>query len=187
MGKWIMPAAILAAGTVVCTMFLGGCRENDSALTAEDMASLGTGSWTASAEVTMDEMEAGISLLRQGDLTEITVTSPEHLEGLVFRMDGGDSSVSFKGLAVEGAELPLSSLGAAVDGALDVFARPELLTAGVAGDGAPVFRGESSAGRFALTLPDGLPGLLEMEETGLTIRFSNVVFSEDGGTPLPEE
>ena len=187
MEKWIMPAAILAAGTVVCTMFLGGCRERESALTAEDMTSLGTGSWTASAEVTMEEVEAGISLMRRGDLTEITVTSPEHLEGLVFRMDGEDSSVSFKGLTVEGADLPFSSLGAAVDDALDAFARPELLTADTADDGASVFRGESPAGRFALTLADGLPGLLEIEEAGLTVRFSNVVFSEDGGTSLPEE
>ena len=181
MGRWIMTAAILAAGTVFGTMLPGGCGEK-AAMTTEDVAALFGTDFTVSADITFEELQLTADLTRQGDRTAVVITSPEHLEGLTFE----ENAVRFKGLSVEETALPAASLGTVLDDVFDLLGQPDLLEISTDEEGKTVVSGNAD-GRFSLTVEGEAPLLLKMPGAGLSAEFRDFAPAEPGGTPLPEE
>lgn len=179
MGRWLMTAAVLAAGTVFGTMILGGCVEKPSVMTAEEVSSLFGADFTVSADITFEKLRLTADLTRQGDRTAVVITSPEHLEGLSF--DG--STVRYKDLEVDTA-LPAASLGTVLDDVFDLLGQPEDLKITAEGEGKTLVTDTDR--RFSLTVEEK-PLLLEMPEAGLLAKFRDFMPAEPGGTPLPEE
>jgi len=174
MGRWIMTAAVLAAGTVFGMMALSGCGRKPADMTPEDAAALFGTDYTVSSDITFGELQLTADLTRQGGQTAVVITSPEHLEGLSF--DG--STVRYKDLEVTAA-LPAASLQTVLDDVLDQLGRPESLKVSRSEDGQTIVSGNAN-GNFSLIVSDGAPVLLKMPGEGLTAAFRDFTPSENG-------
>lgn len=184
MARWINLAGALAAGTVLGTMVLGGCGRQETP-PAEDLTAVFAGDYTAKLAITMGGIEAAGDLTREGERTAVVITSPEHLEGLTFTVDGAGCGVSFKGLAVEEAEMPGGSLGRALDGALDALSLPEGLEPCTDEDGQSAVRGETENGSFLLSAGEG-SACLRMPALDLTVQMDSLC-SIQPSADSPEE
>ena len=187
--RWMILATGFLAATVVCTMFLGGCDKKalSGGWTVEETAALFSGNFSADAEITLDDLEMTAALTRQDGMTTISLTAPEHLEGLSFTVNGSNVNVAYKGLSVDAGSMPVPALGTAVSGVLDTLSRPELLEQVTDEAGASAITGSTENGTFTLTITDEAPSVLDLPELGLSCRFVDFSPIESGGSPIPSE
>lgn len=186
--KWFRITALLAVCMVALTIALGSCRDkgkDGSSWTIDRTAALFAGGFSAEADIVLGELAMSGELTRQDDKTTLSLTSPEHLEGLTFAIDGRNIDVSYKGLSVKGDSLPTAGLGKAVGQALDALTHPELLTMGSSEEGEPTASGRTECGPFTLRLGEEGPIALEIPELQLNCAFR--AFQPADGTEKPAE
>jgi len=180
--------ALLATLTVILTMVLGSCGKKGGGgdgWTPEEAASLFSAGFSTQAEIVLGEMTLSGELSREGARTTLSLTAPEHLEGLSFSVEGGKADVTYKGLSVQGDKLPAPALGRAVALVMDALTHPELLTAGTDENGGPILSGKTENGVFTLAMDDTAPLSLEIPELQLRCTFTGFTPAESGGAPIP--
>lgn len=151
----------IAAVLLSLLLFLSCSKKEVTPPTTDEIASVFTGSFTAQTEMLVslsdtpeDELSLSASITRSEDQCSITVTAPEHLEGLTFTIDSiekGDLSLSYKGLTVTPGSMPGSNLGGAVAEALHALQQPEELVVTDTPDGWCA-TGETTIGSFSMLL-----------------------------------
>ncbi len=172
--KWFRITALAAVCMVVLAMVLGSCGDkgkNGGDWTIDRVAGLFAGGFSAEADIVLGELAMSGELTREGSRTALSLTSPEHLEGLTFAIDGRNIDVSYKGLSVKGDSLPTAGLGKAIGQAMDALTHPELLTVGISEEGEPTASGRTECGPFTLRLGEEGPIALEIPELQLSCAF----------------
>ena len=152
MKRWIILAA---------AMLLAGCSQVEAPLTGEEIASLFVGDHTAVVELTAGNLEMTADLTRTGSMTEVSITSPEHLRGLRFTPDG----IRFGELSAVG-EMPAASVGAALDEVMDAISFGELQP-----DENGSVRGCCGGGSYLLMTENGQPLSLELPAFDLKMQY----------------
>lgn len=187
--RWFRVTALLATLTVIFTMVLGSCSKKgggEDGWTPEEAASLFAAGFSAPVEVVLGEITMSGELSREGDRTTLSLTAPEHLEGLSFSVQGGKVEVTYKGLTVDGSSMPVPALGRAVALVMDALTHPELLTAGTDENGGAVLSGKTENGAFTLSMDDTAPVLLEIPELQLTCTFTGFTPAESNDSASSE-
>lgn len=185
--RWFRVTALLATLTVILTMVLGSCgkKGGGDGWTPQETAALFSAGFSTQAEIVLGEMALSGELSREGTRTSLSLTAPEHLEGLSFSVEGGKADVTYKGLSVQGDKLPVPALGRAVALVMDALTHPELLTAGTDENGEPILSGKTENGVFTLVMDDTAPLSLEIPELQLSCTFTGFTPAEPGGAPIP--
>lgn len=123
-----------------------------------------TKSFTAKADIHFGDIEATATINRVGDgVCEVTLISPEALNGMKFQYVGSTVTVSYLGMSVEldDDSLLANAMASAIVKAVDMAARDQGITMKKSGK-TIIMKGENDSGEFELRLDRETGSLLEL-------------------------
>ncbi len=152
---------IIGAAVLLLVCFACGRSGGEEDLPPADM----TKSFTAKADIHFGEIAATASINRIGDgVYDVTLISPEALNGMKFQYNGSDISISYLGMSVALADdsLLANAMTSAIVKAVDMAARDQGITMKKSGD-AVILQGNNDNGAFELRLDKKTGSLLKLE------------------------
>ena len=154
-------AGLVLAGILLILCFACSKKSENDAIPPADM----TKSFTAKADIHFGDVAATATINRIGDgVCDVTLISPQALNGMKFQYNGDQITVSYTGMSVEldDDSLLANAMATAIVKAVDMAARDQGITMKKSGK-TIIMKGENDSGEFELRLDKETGSLLELK------------------------